>query len=97
MSSARASRCSSRPRPSRRANHNASETPSSATSEVSAALIAGNYAVDIKFWPSHDVVSVCGLKTTDLPDGWQRAQSILNVQFKFDLAMGPGREVYRLA
>jgi uncharacterized protein with NAD-binding domain and iron-sulfur cluster len=73
------------------------ETPSSATSEVSAALIAGNYAVDIKFWPSHDVVSVCGLKTTDLKDGWQRAQSILNVQFKFDLAMGPGREIYRLA
>jgi hypothetical protein len=73
------------------------ETPSTSTTAVSTALIAGNYAVDIKFWPSHDVVSVCGLVTTDLADGWQRAQSILSLQFRFDMAMGPGREIYRLA
>jgi hypothetical protein len=73
------------------------ETPSRSTSEVKAGFIGGSYAVDVKRWPSHDVVSVIGLTTTDLEDGWQRARSLLNVQFKFDFEMGPGREIYRLA
>lgn len=73
------------------------ETPSQSTSPVSAGLIDGTYDVDIKFWPSHDVVALLGLQATALQDGWQRAPSLLNVRFEFDFAMGPGREIYRLA
>jgi len=74
------------------------ETMSVPVSPLQGGLLKGGpYAVDIQNFQSHQIVKRLGLHVTAAPggDGWQRAESRINFQVKFDFDLDDGKVVYR--
>lgn len=74
------------------------ETMSVPTSPIRGGQLSGAaYAVDIHPYDSHRIAERLGLYVSGIEGGWQRAESRLHFQLRFDFDLDNGKVVYRSA